>query len=77
MEKWSSTYDVRTTLLSIQSLLGEPNTSSPLNIKRLRFGSTRKDLPEAVAAEELARYLDLKKLDERVYMFEVVSAYDG
>lgn len=35
------------------------------------------DLPEAVSAEELARYLDLKKLDERVYMFEAVSAYDG
>ncbi|KAH9621633.1 hypothetical protein KSS87_018326, partial [Heliosperma pusillum] len=29
--KWSSAYDVRTILLSIQSLLGEPNTSSPLN----------------------------------------------
>uniref|UniRef100_A0A5B7AW75 E2 ubiquitin-conjugating enzyme n=1 Tax=Davidia involucrata TaxID=16924 RepID=A0A5B7AW75_DAVIN len=30
-DKWSSAYDVRTILLSIQSLLGEPNTSSPLN----------------------------------------------
>ncbi|GMN44628.1 hypothetical protein TIFTF001_013824 [Ficus carica] len=35
------------------------------------------DRAEAVSAEELARYLDLKKLDERVYMFEAVSAYDG
>lgn len=35
------------------------------------------DLAEAVSGEELARYLDLKKLDERVYMFEAVSAYDG
>lgn len=35
------------------------------------------DLSEAVSSEELARYLDLKKLDERVYMFEAVSAYDG
>lgn len=35
------------------------------------------DLPEAVSADELARYLDLKKLDERVYMFEAVSGYDG
>ncbi|KAJ6676147.1 hypothetical protein OIU85_009425 [Salix viminalis] len=26
---------------------------------------------------KLDRYLDLKKLDERVYMFEAVSAYDG
>ncbi|KAK3923166.1 Ubiquitin-conjugating enzyme E2 C [Frankliniella fusca] len=30
-EKWSALYDVRTILLSIQSLLGEPNISSPLN----------------------------------------------
>lgn len=37
------------------------------------------DLSEAVSAEEVARYLDLKKLDERerVYMFEAVSAYNG
>eukprot|EP00128_Syssomonas_multiformis_P010671 Colp12_sorted_trinity150504_noHs@973 len=30
-DKWSAMYDVRTTLLSIQSLLGEPNNDSPLN----------------------------------------------
>lgn len=30
-EQWSSAYDVRTVLLSIQSLLGEPNNDSPLN----------------------------------------------
>lgn len=30
-EKWSALYDVRTVLLSIQSLLGEPNNDSPLN----------------------------------------------
>ncbi|GAA0164957.1 ubiquitin-protein ligase [Lithospermum erythrorhizon] len=30
-DKWSSAYDSRTILLSIQSLLGEPNTESPLN----------------------------------------------
>lgn len=28
--KWSALYDVRTILLSIQSLLGEPNIDSPL-----------------------------------------------
>ncbi|KAF4518819.1 hypothetical protein B566_EDAN008148 [Ephemera danica] len=31
-EKWSALYDVRTILLSIQSLLGEPNNDSPLNV---------------------------------------------
>lgn len=30
-EKWTALLDVRTVLLSIQSLLGEPNVSSPLN----------------------------------------------
>ncbi|KAI4351778.1 hypothetical protein L6164_006097 [Bauhinia variegata] len=39
--------------------------------------ANQQDLPEALSSEELARYLDLKKLDERVYMFEAVSAYDG
>ncbi|XP_053103998.1 ubiquitin-conjugating enzyme E2 C [Hemicordylus capensis] len=31
-DKWSALYDVRTILLSIQSLLGEPNIESPLNM---------------------------------------------
>ena len=30
-EKWSALLDVRTILLSIQSLLAEPNNDSPLN----------------------------------------------
>lgn len=30
-DKWSAVYNVRTILLSIQSLLGEPNNDSPLN----------------------------------------------
>lgn len=30
-----------------------------------------------MTAEEVARYLDLKKLDERVYNFQAVSAFDG
>ncbi|XP_059660596.1 uncharacterized protein LOC132306983 [Cornus florida] len=30
-DKWSSAFDCRTILLSIQSLLGEPNIESPLN----------------------------------------------
>ncbi|XP_025240018.1 ubiquitin-conjugating enzyme E2 C-like isoform X3 [Theropithecus gelada] len=30
-DKWSALYDIRTILLSIQSLLGEPNIDSPLN----------------------------------------------
>ncbi|KAI3677039.1 hypothetical protein L1987_86657 [Smallanthus sonchifolius] len=34
-------------------------------------------LGDAVLAEELARYLDLKKSDERAYTFEGVSCYNG
>ncbi|CAI4036618.1 hypothetical protein SMKI_15G4690 [Saccharomyces mikatae IFO 1815] len=30
-EKWSAVYNVETILLSLQSLLGEPNNKSPLN----------------------------------------------
>merc|ERR1712137_390400 len=30
-EKWSAVYSVSTILISIQSLLGEPNNESPLN----------------------------------------------
>ncbi|KAL4234709.1 Ubiquitin-conjugating enzyme E2 C [Mactra antiquata] len=30
-ENWTASYDVRTILLSLQSLLGEPNNDSPLN----------------------------------------------
>mmetsp|Transcript_16826 Transcript_16826/g.47027 ORF Transcript_16826/g.47027 Transcript_16826/m.47027 type:complete len:178 (-) Transcript_16826:257-790(-) len=30
-EKWSAAYSVKTLLLSLQSLLGEPNNESPLN----------------------------------------------
>ncbi|XP_018925145.1 ubiquitin-conjugating enzyme E2 C-like isoform X1 [Cyprinus carpio] len=30
-DKWSALYDVRSILLSIQSLLGEPNNDSPMN----------------------------------------------
>ncbi|KAK8162177.1 ubiquitin-conjugating enzyme/RWD-like protein [Phyllosticta citrichinensis] len=30
-EKWSAIYNVQTVLLSLQSLLGEPNNASPLN----------------------------------------------
>lgn len=31
-EGWSPSFDVGTVLLSIQSLLGDPNTDSPLNV---------------------------------------------
>ncbi|KAJ3694634.1 hypothetical protein LUZ60_000011 [Juncus effusus] len=39
--------------------------------------ANKQDIPEAISAEELARYLDLKELDERPYLFQAISAYDG
>merc|ERR1711865_885396 len=30
-DKWSAAYNIRTILLSIQSMLGDPNNESPLN----------------------------------------------
>ncbi|CAN1264009.1 Ubiquitin-conjugating enzyme E2 20 [Linum perenne] len=40
-DKWSSAYDVRTILISIQSLLGEPNVSSPLNTQAAQLWSNQ------------------------------------
>lgn len=39
--------------------------------------ANKQDLAGALSSEELARYLDLKELDERPYMFEAISAYSG
>ncbi|XP_047957769.1 ADP-ribosylation factor-related protein 1-like isoform X1 [Salvia hispanica] len=39
--------------------------------------ANKQDLKDAVHADALARYLDLKKLNERVYAFQAVSATDG
>jgi len=40
-EKWSALYEVRTILLSIQSLLGEPNNDSPLNTQAATLWSNQ------------------------------------
>ncbi|OAY75914.1 ADP-ribosylation factor-related protein 1-like [Ananas comosus] len=39
--------------------------------------ANKQDLPGSISAEDVARYLDLKELDERLYMFQAVSSYDG
>ena len=36
-EEWSAVYNVQTILLSIQSMLGEPNPKSPLNAQYYSF----------------------------------------
>ncbi|KAJ1386099.1 Ubiquitin-conjugating enzyme E2 [Sesbania bispinosa] len=47
-DKWSSAYDVRTILLSIQSLLGEPNISSPLNPHAAQLWSNQEEYRKMV-----------------------------
>ncbi|EPS69351.1 hypothetical protein M569_05414 [Genlisea aurea] len=39
--------------------------------------ANKQDLEDAVSVDKISRYLDLKKLDERVYAFQAVSAIDG
>lgn len=48
-EKWSALYDIRTILLSIQSLLSEPNNESPLNSQAASLWKNQ---------EEYKKYLD-------------------
>ncbi|OAY48482.1 ubiquitin-conjugating enzyme E2 20 [Manihot esculenta] len=47
-DKWSSAYDVRTILLSIQSLLGEPNINSPLNTQAAQLWSNQEEYKKMV-----------------------------
>ncbi|KAJ3697541.1 hypothetical protein LUZ61_001246 [Rhynchospora tenuis] len=47
-DKWSSAYDVRTILLSIQSLLGEPNNDSPLNTQAAALWSNQEEFRKMV-----------------------------
>ncbi|KAJ8648747.1 hypothetical protein MRB53_001770 [Persea americana] len=47
-DKWSSAYDVRTVLLSIQSLLGEPNNDSPLNNQAAALWSNQEEFRKMV-----------------------------
>ncbi|KAM1268870.1 hypothetical protein ACFX13_001175 [Malus domestica] len=47
-DKWSSAYDCRTILLSIQSLLGEPNPESPLNSYAAALWSNKEDYKKMV-----------------------------
>ena len=42
-DKWSAIYNVQTILLSIQSLLGEPNNDSPLNIEAAQLWDHSED----------------------------------
>ncbi|KAM1816734.1 hypothetical protein ACFX12_001101 [Malus domestica] len=53
-DKWSSAYDCRTILLSIQSLLGEPNPESPLNSYAAALWSNKEDYKKMVHQQYFA-----------------------
>jgi ubiquitin-conjugating enzyme E2 C len=47
-DKWSAVYNVRTILLSVQSLLGEPNNDSPLNTQAAQLWDNKEDFARLV-----------------------------
>lgn len=47
-DKWSAVYSVQTVLLSIQSLLGEPNPASPLNSYAASLWANREEYRKVV-----------------------------
>jgi len=56
-DKWSAVYNVQSVLLSLQSLLGEPNNASPLNGQAAELWD--KD-PVAFKRHVLARHQDIE-----------------
>jgi len=73
-ENWSAVYNVQTILLSIQSLLGEPNPDSPLNAhaatlwaNQVRKFSLRTSIPclsSGLSQEEYKKVLLKKYVDD-------------
>ncbi|KAF8556902.1 hypothetical protein OG21DRAFT_1596191 [Imleria badia] len=57
-DKWSAVYSVQTVLLSLQSLLGEPNNASPLNADAAGLWND----PEAYKTQLLKHYRPLDNL---------------
>jgi len=55
-DKWSAVYSVHTILLSLQSLLGEPNNASPLNPDAASLWNT----PDAFKAQLMKHYRPLR-----------------
>eukprot|EP01065_Artemidia_motanka_P001180 TRINITY_DN10551_c2_g1_i1.p2 TRINITY_DN10551_c2_g1~~TRINITY_DN10551_c2_g1_i1.p2 ORF type:complete len:175 (+),score=57.10 TRINITY_DN10551_c2_g1_i1:52-525(+) len=50
-ENWSSAYGVQQVLLSVQSLLGDPNNDSPLNVQAANLWPNRKEFAQVLAVK--------------------------
>ncbi|EEP80547.1 ubiquitin-conjugating enzyme E2-20 kDa [Uncinocarpus reesii 1704] len=59
-EKWSAVYNVQSVLLSLQSLLGEPNNTSPLNGQAAELWDTN---PEEFKKNVLARHREIDDVE--------------
>ncbi|EAW06943.1 putative ubiquitin conjugating enzyme (UbcK) [Aspergillus clavatus NRRL 1] len=59
-DKWSAVYNVQSVLLSLQSLLGEPNNASPLNAQAAELWDADK---EEYKRHVLARHRDIEDIE--------------
>ncbi|KAI9040132.1 putative ubiquitin conjugating enzyme (UbcK) [Aspergillus affinis] len=59
-DKWSAVYNVQSVLLSLQSLLGEPNNASPLNAQAAELWDTDQ---EEFKRHVLARHRDIEDIE--------------
>ncbi|PWY88394.1 hypothetical protein BO70DRAFT_369270 [Aspergillus heteromorphus CBS 117.55] len=59
-DKWSAVYNVQSVLLSLQSLLGEPNNASPLNAQAAELWDTDQ---EEYKRHVLARHRDIEDIE--------------
>jgi ubiquitin-conjugating enzyme E2 C len=51
-DKWSAVYSVHTVLVSLQSLLGDPNNASPLNVEAAELWADQEGTSRASRAVE-------------------------
>ncbi|GFZ43132.1 E2 ubiquitin-conjugating enzyme [Saitozyma sp. JCM 24511] len=49
-DKWSAVYSVHTVLVSLQSLLGDPNNASPLNVEAAELWADQEAFKKVVAS---------------------------
>ncbi|XHG01621.1 Ubiquitin-conjugating enzyme E2 11 [Aspergillus wentii] len=59
-DKWSAVYNVQSVLLSLQSLLGEPNNASPLNAQAAELWDTDQEEYKRLV---LARHCDVEDIE--------------
>ena len=66
-------------LILVNKQVNENNNNSKIeSIASERYlDSLFQDISGASSSDEVARYLDLKELNDRIYMFVAISAHEG